>query len=98
MEQAVLLTDGPRAGKAEALAQPQHGLEALDGASRRGEGAEAADPGLVLLHSEVVTLDGPVANVQRPKKSSPNSTEPPLPPRFEGGVINRFDRRGVAPS
>ncbi len=28
-EQADLLTDGPRAGKAEALAQPEHNLKAL---------------------------------------------------------------------
>src|SRR4051812_30996715 len=30
-EQPVLLAHGPRAGKAEALAQPQHGFEPLDG-------------------------------------------------------------------
>ena len=53
----VLLTDSPRAGKAEALVQPQHGLEALDGAPRRGEGLKAADPGHVLLDPEVVALD-----------------------------------------
>ncbi len=38
-EQAVLLAHGPCAGKAEALAQPQHGLEALDGAPCCREGA-----------------------------------------------------------
>src|SRR3954454_17379783 len=43
-EQPVLLADGPRARKAEALAQPQHGLETLDGAPRRVEGLEAAHP------------------------------------------------------
>src|SRR5213592_3341878 len=37
-EQPVLLADGPRAGKAEALAQPQHGFEALDRAPGRVEG------------------------------------------------------------
>src|SRR3954467_14765309 len=56
-QQPVLLADRPRAGKAEALAQPQHGFEALDRARRGVEGAEAADPGHVLLHPEVVALD-----------------------------------------
>src|SRR3954468_18619393 len=37
-EQPVLLANGPRAGKAEALAQPQHGFEALDRAPGRVEG------------------------------------------------------------
>src|SRR3954463_1490965 len=39
-EQPVLLADGPRAGKAEGLAQPQHRLEALDRAPGRVEGRE----------------------------------------------------------
>ena len=43
--------------EAEALAQPQHGFEALDGPPRRVEGPEAADPRHVLLHPEVVALD-----------------------------------------
>lgn len=44
-EQLVLLTDGPYAGKAEALAQPEHGLKALDSAPGRVERAKATDPG-----------------------------------------------------
>src|SRR5215211_433330 len=56
-EQAVLLANRPGAGEAEPLAQPQHGLEALDGAPRCGEGLKAADPRHVLLHPEVVALD-----------------------------------------
>jgi hypothetical protein len=43
-EQLVLLAHGPSAGKAEALAQPQHRLEAADRAPGRVERAEAVDP------------------------------------------------------
>src|SRR5215207_8005572 len=46
-EQPVLLADGPRAGKAEALAQPQHGFEGL----------EAAHPRHGPLDPEVIALD-----------------------------------------
>src|SRR3954463_16119231 len=56
-EQPVLLAHGPRAGKAEALAQPQHRLEALDGPSRCVEGLEAANPRHGSLHPEVVALN-----------------------------------------
>ena len=56
-EQLVLLADGPRAGKAEALAQPQHRFEALDRTPRRVEGLEAADPRHGPLHLEVIALD-----------------------------------------
>ncbi len=56
-EQSVLLAHGPRAGKGEAVAQPQHGLEALDGAPRRGEGLKAANPRHGPLDPEVVALD-----------------------------------------
>ena len=56
-EQPVLLADGPRAGKAKTLAQPQHRLEALDGPSRCVEGLEAAHPRHGSLHPEVVTLN-----------------------------------------
>ena len=48
-ERAVLLADCPRASKAEALAQSQHGLEPLDGASYRGEGLKAASRGMFFL-------------------------------------------------
>src|SRR4051794_10963352 len=56
-EQPVLLADGPRAGKAEGLAQPQHRLEALDRAPGRVEGLEAAHPQHGPLDPEVVTFD-----------------------------------------
>src|SRR3954464_2192569 len=56
-EQPVLLADGPRAGKAEALAQPQHGFEALDRAPGRVEGLQAAHPRHGPLDPEMVTLD-----------------------------------------
>ena len=56
-EQPVLLTDRPRAREAEALAQPQHGLEALDRASGCGEGLKAPDPRHGPLDPEVIALD-----------------------------------------
>src|SRR5215207_2325522 len=56
-EQPVLLADGPRARKAEPLAQPQHGFEALDRAPRRVEGLEAAHPRHGPLDPEVIALD-----------------------------------------
>src|SRR3954451_12386555 len=56
-EQSVLLAHRPAAGKAEALAQPQHGLEALDRAPGCVEGLEAAHPRHGLLDPEVITLD-----------------------------------------
>src|SRR5215212_11207099 len=48
-EQPVLLSNGPRAHKPEPLAQPQHGLEALDRTPGCVEGLKAPDPGHVLL-------------------------------------------------
>src|SRR5215212_4833369 len=56
-EQSVLLTHRPAAGKAEALAQPQHGFEALDRAPGRVEGLQAAHPRHGPLDPEVVALD-----------------------------------------
>src|SRR3954468_14947846 len=56
-EQPVLLQHRPGAGKAEPLAQPQHGFKPLDGASGRVEGLEAADPRHGPLDPEVVALD-----------------------------------------
>src|SRR5215211_6267978 len=56
-EQPVLLAHRPRARKAKALAQPQHRLEALNGASRRVEGLEAAHPRHGPLDPKVVALD-----------------------------------------
>src|SRR3954451_629550 len=43
-QQLVLFAHRPRARKAEALAEPQHRLEALDGAPGCVEGLKAADP------------------------------------------------------
>src|SRR5215212_8297976 len=56
-EQPVLLVNGPGTRKAEALAQPQHRLEALDRTPRRVEGLEAAHPRHGPLHPEVVALN-----------------------------------------
>src|SRR4051794_12857784 len=56
-EQPVLLADGPSPRKAEALAQPQHRLEALDGAPRCVEGLKAANPRHGPLDPEVIALD-----------------------------------------
>src|SRR3954467_9839015 len=56
-EQSVLLTHCPAAGKAEALAQPQHGFEPLDGPPGRVEGLQAAHPRHGPLDPEVVALD-----------------------------------------
>src|SRR3954464_14582159 len=56
-EQPVLLAHRPGARKAEPLAQPQHGFEALDRAPRRVEGLEAAHPRHGPLDPEVVALD-----------------------------------------
>src|SRR4051812_6701403 len=56
-EQPVLLAHGPRAGKAEALAQPQHGFKALDRAPGRVEGLQAAHPRHGPLDPDVVALD-----------------------------------------
>src|SRR3954471_9137223 len=56
-EQPVLLQHRPGTRKAEALAQPQHGFEALDRAPGRVEGLEAANPWHRPLDPEVVALD-----------------------------------------
>src|SRR3954469_12463792 len=56
-QQPVLLANRPRPGKAEALAQPQHGFKPLDGAPGRVEGLEAANPRHGPLDPEVVALD-----------------------------------------
>src|SRR3954463_14051523 len=52
-QQLVLLAHRPGAGEAEALAQPQHRLEALDRAPGRVEGLKAADPRHGSLDPEV---------------------------------------------
>jgi hypothetical protein len=56
-EQPVLLAHRPGTHKAKALAQPQHGFEPLDRASRGVEGLKATDPRHVLFDPEVVALD-----------------------------------------
>src|SRR4051812_229656 len=63
-EQSVLLTHRPAAREAEALTQPQHGFEALDGPPRRVEGLEAANPRHGPLDPEVIALD-PLLQVLR---------------------------------
>src|SRR4051812_41839470 len=63
-EQPVLLAHGPRARKAEPLAQPQHRLKALNGASGRVEGLEAANPRHGPLDPEMVAL-GPLLQGKR---------------------------------
>src|SRR4051794_4231686 len=56
-EQPVLLANGPGARKAKALAQPQHGFKALDGAPGCVEGLKAANSRHRPLDPEVVALD-----------------------------------------
>ena len=56
-KQIVLDVDGPATGKAKALSQPQHRLEARDGSPRRVEGLETSDFMHVLFHPKMVTLD-----------------------------------------
>jgi hypothetical protein len=56
-EQPVLFADAPWADEAEALAQPQHGLKALNGASGCREGLEAPNPGHGSFDPKVVALD-----------------------------------------
>ena len=56
-EQLVLLADAPGPGKAEALAQPQHGFKALDRTPGCVKGLEAAHPRHRSLDPEVIALD-----------------------------------------
>ena len=56
-EQPVLLAHRPGASKAKAFAQPQHGLEPLNGPPRRGERLKAADPRHVLFDPKMIALD-----------------------------------------
>src|SRR3954463_6317692 len=85
-EQPVLLADGPRAGKAEPLAQPQHRLEALDRAPGRVEGLEAAHPRHGPLHPEVVTFDA-LLQVLGDVMHRGARQEPVFPGRRDGGWI-----------
>src|SRR5215218_8057323 len=85
-EQPVLLADRPRAGKAEALAQPQHRLEALNGPSRCMEGLKAADPRHRSLDPKVVALD-PLLQVFADVVDGIVRQEPVFPGRRDGGWI-----------
>ena len=85
-EQPVLLADGPCAGKAEALAQPEHRLEALDRAPGRVEGLKAAHPRHGPLDPEVVALD-PLLQVLADVMDRHTRQEPVLPSRRDGRRI-----------
>src|SRR3954467_14470159 len=85
-EQSVLLTHRPAAGKAEALAQPQHGFEALDGAPGRVEGLQAAHPRHGPLDPEVVALD-PLLQVLGHVMDWHTRQEPIFPGCRDGGRI-----------
>src|SRR3954464_12186874 len=85
-EQPVLLADGPRAGKAEALAQPQHRLEALDGPPGCVEGLEAAHPRHGRLDPEVVALN-PLLQVLGHVMDRHTRQEPGFPSCRDGGRI-----------
>src|SRR3954451_16196406 len=85
-EQPVLLAHRPAAGKAEALAQPQHGFEALDGPPGRVEGLEAAHPRHGPLDPEVVALD-PLLEVLGHVVGRGARQEPIFPGCRDGGRI-----------
>lgn len=55
-EQIVLIVDGPIAGEAEALPEPQHRFESGNGSTCRLEGLEAADLGHVFRRPKMVAL------------------------------------------
>jgi hypothetical protein len=76
-EQPVLLALRPGTGKAEALAQPQHGLEPLEGAPRCVERLKAADPRHGPLDPEVVALD-PLLQVLRDVMDGVRARRPPF--------------------
>src|SRR5215207_3924164 len=85
-EQSVLLTHRPAAGKAKALAQPQHGFEALDGPSRCVEGLEAAHPRHGPFDPKVIALD-PLLQVFRHIVEWGARQEPVFPSRRDGGWV-----------
>src|SRR4051794_10498045 len=85
-EQPVLLAHRPGARKAEPLAQPQHRFKPLDGAPRRVEGLEAANPWHGPLHPEVVTLN-PLLQVLGHVMDRHTRQEPVFPSRRDGGWI-----------
>src|SRR3954447_4266250 len=85
-EQPVLLQYRPAAGKAEALAQPQHRLEAVDRTPGCVEGLEAAHPRHGSLDPEVVTLD-PLLQVLGDVVGRGARQEPIFPGCRDGGRI-----------
>src|SRR4051812_10665707 len=85
-EQPVLLAHRPGTRKAEALAQPQHGLEALNGAPRCVEGLEAADPRHGPLDPEVIALD-PLLQVLGDVMHRGARQQAVFPGRRDGGWI-----------
>src|SRR4051812_33688101 len=85
-EPPVLLAHRPGTRKAEALAQPQHGLEPLDRAPRCVEGLEAADPRHGPLDPEVIALD-PLLQVLGHVMDRGSRQEPVLSGRRDGGQI-----------
>src|SRR3954454_11324783 len=85
-EQPVLLADGPRAGKAEPLAQPQHRLEALDGPPGRVEAWEAANPRHGPLDPEVIAFN-PLLEMFGDVMHRGTRQEPVFPGCRDGGWV-----------
>src|SRR3954470_11880508 len=75
-EQPVLLAHRPRAGKAEALAQPQHRFKPLDRTPRRVEGLQAAHPRHGPLDPEVVALDPLLSATSRRRATAASLSSP----------------------
>ncbi len=85
-EQPVLIENRPSPCEAKTLAQPQHDLEALDGAPGRVEALEATDPRHVLLQPEVVALDS-LLEVLRDVMDGVAGQQALVPRRREGGWV-----------
>src|SRR3954449_8635410 len=85
-EQLVLLAHRPAAGKAKALAQPQHRFKPLDGPPGRVEGLEAAHPRHGPLDPEVVALDA-LLQVLGDVMHRVARQEPVFPGRRDGGWV-----------
>src|SRR4051794_39311616 len=85
-EQAVLLAHRPAAGKAKALAQPQHRFKPLDRTPGRVEGLKAADPRHGPLDPKVVTLD-PLLQVLGHVMHRGARQEPVFPGCRDGGWV-----------
>src|SRR5215218_150881 len=85
-EQPVLLAHRPGARKAEALAQPQHRLEPLDGPPGRVEGLEAPNPRHGSLGPDVVALD-PLVEMFGDVMDRGARQEPVFPGCRDGGWV-----------